>query len=111
MAIADCGNHFIMQLKKGNTTNGQVVAGVVAGKRPGSRLDQLICPIDVLIDKWTDSLNICDMGNRRVVLWSRRSGTTQGEILINNIDCWGLAIDDQRYLYDSNYKKHEARRY
>ncbi|CAF5219367.1 unnamed protein product, partial [Rotaria magnacalcarata] len=80
-----------------NTTNGQVVAGVAAGKRPGSPLDQLICPIDVLIDKWTDSLIICDMGNRRVVLWSRRSGTTQGEILINNIDCWGLAIDDQRY--------------
>ncbi|CAF3853980.1 unnamed protein product [Rotaria magnacalcarata] len=94
-----------------NTTNGQVVAGVAAGKRPGSPLDQLICPIDVLIDKWTDSLIICDMGNRRVVLWSRRSGTTQGEILINNIDCWGLAIDDQRYLYVSNYKKHEARRY
>ncbi|CAM4827834.1 unnamed protein product [Rotaria magnacalcarata] len=107
----DNNNQVLARQTLNNTTNGQVVAGVAAGKRPGSPLDQLICPIDVLIDKWTDSLIICDMGNRRVVLWSRRSGTTQGEILINNIDCWGLAIDDQRYLYVSNYKKHEARRY
>ncbi|CAF1517046.1 unnamed protein product, partial [Rotaria magnacalcarata] len=43
--------------------------------------------------------------------WSRRSGTTQGEILIVNIDCWGLAMDEQRYLYVSDYRKHEVRRY
>ncbi|CAF1628739.1 unnamed protein product, partial [Rotaria magnacalcarata] len=50
-------------------------------------------------------------GNRRVVRWSRRSGTTQGEILIDNIRCWGLAMDEQRYLYVSDWKKHEVRRY
>ncbi|CAF4569560.1 unnamed protein product, partial [Rotaria socialis] len=54
---------------------------------------------------------ICDRGNERVVRWSRRSGTTQGEILINNIDCNGVAMDDQRYLYVSDWKKHEVRRY
>ncbi|CAF4729869.1 unnamed protein product, partial [Rotaria sp. Silwood2] len=87
-------------------TNGQVVAG---GKERGDRLDQLNNPTDVLIDKETDSLIICDTG--RVVRWSRRSGTTQGEILIGNVDPWGLAMDDQRYLYISDYKKHEVRRY
>ncbi|CAF4181804.1 unnamed protein product, partial [Rotaria sordida] len=88
--------------------NGQVVAG---GNGQGNRLDQLDHPSDVLIDKETDSLIICDWNNRRVVRWSRRSGTTQGEILIDNIRCYGLAMDDQRYLYISDYVKHEVRRY
>ncbi|CAF4711544.1 unnamed protein product, partial [Rotaria sp. Silwood2] len=89
-------------------TNGQVVAGDNGAER---RLDQLNEPTDVLIDKETDSLIICDSENRRVVRWSRRSGTTQGEILIDNIDPWGLTMDDQRYLYISDYEKHEVRRY
>ncbi|CAF1433015.1 unnamed protein product, partial [Rotaria magnacalcarata] len=49
--------------------------------------------------------------NRRVVRWSRRSGTTQGEILIDKIACWGLAVDEQRYLYVSDYVQSEVRRY
>ncbi|CAF3698455.1 unnamed protein product [Rotaria socialis] len=73
---ADWGDHRIMQWKKGDTTNGQVVAG-----------------------------------NGRAVRWSRRSGTIQGEILIDNIACWGLALNEQRYLYVSDYGKHEVRRY
>ncbi|CAF1384684.1 unnamed protein product [Rotaria sordida] len=89
-------------------TNGQVVAG---GNGQGNRLDQLNYPTDVLIDKETDSLIICDRVNRRVVRWSRRSGTTLGEILIDNIDPYGLAMDDQRYLYISDIDKHEVRRY
>ncbi|CAF3786952.1 unnamed protein product [Rotaria sp. Silwood1] len=88
--------------------NGQVVAG---GHNQGNRLDQLNDPANVLIDKETDSLIICDYGNRRVVRWSRRSGATQGEILIDNIRCYGLAMDDQRYLYISDIEKHEVRRY
>ncbi|CAF3786614.1 unnamed protein product, partial [Rotaria socialis] len=96
------------QWKNGDTTNGQVVAG---GKGAGNGLNQLNQPSDVLIDKETDSLIICDYGNQRVVRWSRRSDTTQGEILIDNIVCWGLAMDEQRYLYVSDYVKHEVRRY
>ncbi|CAF5139852.1 unnamed protein product, partial [Rotaria sp. Silwood1] len=107
MIIADPGNHRIVQWKMGDT-NGQVVAG---GKGQGNRLDQLNWPTDVLIDKETDCLIICDSSNRRVVQWSRHSGTTQGEILIDNIDCYGLFMDDQRYLYVSDTKKKEVRRY
>ncbi|CAF4351895.1 unnamed protein product, partial [Rotaria sordida] len=103
IVIADFGNHRIIQWKM-DDTNGQVVAG---GHGQGNRLDQLNCPTDVLIEKETDSLIICDRWNRRVVRWSRRSGTTQGEILIDNIWCDGLAMDDQRYLYISDYVKHE----
>ncbi|CAF1542130.1 unnamed protein product, partial [Rotaria magnacalcarata] len=49
--------------------------------------------------------------NRRVVRWSRRSGTTQGEILIRDIRCYGLAMDELRNLYVSAIGKHEVRRY
>ncbi|CAF5013911.1 unnamed protein product, partial [Rotaria socialis] len=101
-------NHRIIQWKKDDTTNGQVVAG---GKGEGNGLNQLRYPIDVLIDKETDSLIICDENNRRVVRWSRRRGTTEGEILIDNIRCYGLAIDEQRYLYVSDRERHEVRRY
>ncbi|CAF3477270.1 unnamed protein product [Rotaria socialis] len=97
-----------MQWKNGDTTNGQVVAG---GKGAGRGLHQLYRPSNVLIDKETDSLIICDRDNQRVVRWSRRSGTTQGEMLIDNIACYGLAMDDQRYLYVSDIEKHEVRRY
>ncbi|CAF1541339.1 unnamed protein product [Rotaria magnacalcarata] len=106
--IADTRNDRIIQWKNGDTTNVQVVAG---GNGQGNGLNQFFRPIDVLIDKETDSLIICDYYNRRVVRWSRRSGTTQGEILIDNIDCGGLAMDEQRYLYVSDYKKNEVRRY
>ncbi|CAF1605981.1 unnamed protein product [Rotaria magnacalcarata] len=108
VVIADHWNNRIMQWKNGNTTNGQVVAG---GNGRGNGLNQLYWPIDVLIDKETDSLIICDESNHRVVRWSRRSDTTQGEILINDINCYGLAMDEQRYLYISDDEKHEVRRY
>ncbi|CAF1991188.1 unnamed protein product [Rotaria magnacalcarata] len=108
VVVADYRNHRIMQWKKGDTMNGQVVAG---GNGSGNGFDQLNNPTDVLIDKETDSLIICARGSRRVVRWHRRSGTTQGEILIDDIDCFGLTMDDQRYLYVSNYVKHEVRRY
>ncbi|CAF5134777.1 unnamed protein product, partial [Rotaria magnacalcarata] len=108
VVIADFRNHRIMQWKNGDTTNEQVVAG---GNGAGNGLNQLNYPTDVLIDKETDSLIICDRDNRRVVRWSRRSGTTQGEILLDNIYYWGLAMDEQRCLYVSNTEKHEVRRY
>ncbi|CAF4361119.1 unnamed protein product, partial [Rotaria magnacalcarata] len=108
VVIADWGNHRIMQWKTGDTRNGQVVAG---GNGYGNGLHQLNSPSDVLIDKETNGLIICDWGNDRVVRWSRRSGATQGEILIDNIRCWGLAMDEQRYLYVSDAGKDEVRRY
>ncbi|CAF2064611.1 unnamed protein product [Rotaria magnacalcarata] len=108
VVIADYGSHRIMQWKNGDTTNGQVVAG---GTRAGNGLNQLNLPSDVLIDKETNSLIICDQGNGRVVRWSRRSGTTQGEILIDSIQCYGLAMDEQRYIYVAHSGKHEVRRY
>ncbi|CAF4840207.1 unnamed protein product, partial [Rotaria socialis] len=59
--IADWGNHRILQWKI-NETNGIVIAG---GHGQGNAPNQLSCPTDVLIDKETNSLIICDRGNKR----------------------------------------------
>ncbi|CAF1204782.1 unnamed protein product [Rotaria sordida] len=105
--ITDVNNHRVIQWNIGDT-NGQVVAG---NHEAGNRMYQLYEPTDVLLDKETDSFIICDSQNQRVVRWSRRKGTTQGEVLIGNIRCWGLAMDDQRYLYVSDTLNDAVRRY
>ena len=105
--IADTDNHRILEWKIG-ASHGKVIAG---GRGQGNRLDQLYYPTDVLIDKETNSLFIADLGNRRVLRWSRRQETTQGEVMVDNIDCRGLAIDHQRYLYVSDFGKDQVRRY
>ena len=107
IVIADCVNHRIVEWKI-DAINGKVIAG---GQGSGNRLDQLNYPRNVLIDKETNSLFIADRGNRRVLRWSRCQETTQGEVMVDNVVCEGLAIDHQRYLYVSDEVKHEVRRY
>ena len=107
IVIADWGNHRIVEWKMG-ASNGKVIVG---GQGQGNRFDQLFGPINVLIDKETNSLFIADRSNRRVLRWSRRQETTQGEVIVDNIHCYGLAIDHQRYLYVSDIENCEVRRY
>ena len=104
--IADSGNHRIVEWKNGERES-RIVAG---GHGQGQRLDQLNWPIDVILDKQTNSLIISDKDNRRVVRWSREN-PLEGEILISNIDCYGLAMDDNGDLYISDKEKHEVRRW
>ncbi len=80
---------------KRNAINGQIVVG---GNDRGNRNDQLNCPRKVIIDKENDSLIICDTDNRRVVRWPRQNGQS-GEILISNIYCWNLIMDNDGYLW------------
>ncbi|CAF3659264.1 unnamed protein product [Rotaria sp. Silwood1] len=70
MVIADFGNHRIIEWKVGNK-HGQLVAGGSSKENPS---DQLKWPTDVLIDKETDSLIICDQGNRRVKMDAIKAG-------------------------------------
>ncbi|CAF4676362.1 unnamed protein product, partial [Rotaria socialis] len=86
----------------------EILAG---GGGVGTQLDQLNQPTDVIIDKKTNSLIICDRQNRRCLRWSLSKGTVQGEILFDNIRCWGLAIDDQNNVYISDTEKHAVIRY
>ena len=105
--VADTNNNRIVEWKRG-ATSGTVLAG---GNAYGDRPDQLNSPTDVIFDKETDSLIICDAGNRRVTRWPRRNGTRSGETIIDNIGCYGLAMDDEGSLYVTEIEKHEVRRY
>jgi sugar lactone lactonase YvrE len=104
--VADQSNHRIVEWKSG-ATSGQVVAG---GNGEGSGAHQLFFPQDVIVDKERDSLIICDNGNKRVVRWPRRNGTS-GETIISNISCMGLTMDESGSLYVSDEAKAEVRRY
>ena len=104
--IADQSNHRIIEWKW-NATSGQVVAG---GNEQGNQAHHLSNPTDVIVDKERDHLIICDRGNRRVVRWPRRNGTS-GETIISNIDCVGLTMDENGSLYIIDRENHEVRRY
>ena len=92
IVIADYGNHRIIEWKMG-ASHGKVIAG---GRGQGNRLDQLNYPLDVLIDKETNSPLITDGGNQRVFRWCRHQRTTEGEVMVNNIGYGRLVMDDQR---------------
>jgi sugar lactone lactonase YvrE len=104
--VADQNNHRIVEWKSGSAS-GRIIAG---GNGEGDRNDQLYNPLNVIIDKDSDSLIICDRDNKRVVRWPRRNGTS-GETIISDIDCWGLTMDNDGYLYVSDCSEHEVRRW
>ncbi len=104
--IAEWENHRIVEWKS-DAKMGQVVAG---GNGEGNRTDQLNYPLDVLVDKTTNSLIICDIGNRRVVRWPRRNGTN-GQVIISDIACARLTMDNNGDLYVSDWKNNEVRRW
>ncbi|CAF1508674.1 unnamed protein product, partial [Rotaria sp. Silwood1] len=100
--VADYSNHRIMQWKS-KAASGQMVAG-------GNGAHQLSNPSDVIVDKETDSLIMCDRSNARVIRWPRQDGTS-GETIISNINCWGLTMDDNESLYVVDRENNEVRRY
>ncbi|CAF4174281.1 unnamed protein product [Adineta steineri] len=101
--IADSYNHRIVEWKY-NAKEGQIIAG---GNGQGNRINQLSQPIDVIVDQQNHSIIIADKGNRRVVQWLNQNQ----QILIDNIYCYGLAMDKYRFLYVSDSKKDEVRRW
>jgi sugar lactone lactonase YvrE len=104
--IADSANHRIVEWKRG-ATKGKVVAG---GNGQGDRMDQLNAPEDVIVDKKTNSLIIADYGNQRVVRWSRQNDPNP-QIIISNIGCSSLTMNNTVDLYVSNCEKNEVRRW
>ena len=104
--IADSWNHRILEWKF-NAKHNRIVAG---GNGKESRIDQLNLPTDVIIDRHDNSLIVADHGNRRVMRWSRQANV-HGQILISDIDCYGLAMHEDGSLYVSDCKKHEIRRW
>ncbi|CAF1062151.1 unnamed protein product [Adineta steineri] len=101
--IADHDNHRIVEWKY-NAKEGQIIAG---GNGQGNQMDQLSWPTDVIVDEQNHSIIIADNGNRRVIQWLNQ---TQ-QILIKNIHCFGLVMDKYGYVYVSDHKKNEVRRW
>jgi sugar lactone lactonase YvrE len=104
--IADFGNDRVMEWKSG-ATSGQVVVGR-NGK--GWLDEQLNGPKDVIVDKETDKLIICDSGNEQVVQWPRQGGT-DGETIIFYVSCTDLTMDDNGFLYVFDHDRNEVRRW
>jgi len=105
--IADYRNHRIVKWKlDGGSDHGQIVAG---GNGQGNRTDQLNQPANVILDEKKKSLIICDQGNRRVVRWSLQNPNGQKEILIENIRCWGLMMNENGDLFVSDNENHAVK--
>ena len=83
---------------------------VAGGDRQENNLGQLNHPVEVIVDKDTDSLIISGGDNRRIIRWIFQEGTRQ-EAILDDIDCTQLAHADQRYLYVSSGQKNEVRLY
>ncbi|CAF1484696.1 unnamed protein product [Adineta ricciae] len=70
------------------------------------RNQEISRPTEVVVDEQNGSLIIADLGNKRVIRWSNGSQ----EILVENIECFGLAMDTDGFIYVSDWKRNEVRR-
>ena len=110
LLIADKCNHRIVRWKP-NGRGGEIIAG---GKGSGSRANQLNGPVAVLIDQVSRSLIVSEEGNRRIMRWpldQRRANRGKGEVIISNVVCLGLAMDNEGSHYISDIEKDEICRY
>ncbi|CAF0844843.1 unnamed protein product [Adineta steineri] len=101
--IVDQDNHRIVEWKY-DAKEGQIIAG---GNGQGIRMDQLNCPTDMIVDQQTHSIIVADWKNRRVIQWLNQ----KQQILIENIHCYSLTMDKNDFLYVSDEKKNEVRRW
>jgi len=104
--IADTANHRIIRRKFG-TDNDQIVAG---GNGRGNQTNQLDRPSDMIVDRKTKSLIICDQGNERIVRWSLENQFDR-KIVISNIYCYGLTMNHNGDLFVSDYVKHQVKKW
>jgi sugar lactone lactonase YvrE len=93
--------HRVIELKL-NRTNVSVVA-------VGNGSYDLFFPNDIIVDKKSDSIIICDQ-LKRIFRWSRQN-LRDGEIINSDVFCSGLAMDDNGYLYVVDRIKNEVRRW
>ena len=63
------------------------------------------------MDEKKKSLIICDRDNRRVVRWSLENPNSDKEILIENIKCWGLMMNENGDLFVSDWNEHAMKRW
>ena len=74
-------------------------------------MDQLNEPSDVILDEKNRSLIVCDKGNARVIRWSLQNRNGDKEILIENIKCWGLMMNENGDLFVSDWIEDAVKRW
>ncbi|CAF0794986.1 unnamed protein product [Adineta steineri] len=104
--IADSQNDRIVKLYLNSNTR-EIIAG---GNGIGNKINQLFRPIDIIFDKENNSFIISDLGNRRIIRFYDQNQTNQ-QIIISNIDCYGLTIDKNGFIYTSDCQNHEVIRW
>lgn len=124
--VANTLNHRILKYYQGEQLGRRI-----AGKNISGYSNELLCqPSCVIFSKQLDSVFICDHQNRRVLQYKCRQcrcgkttvgneeccGKTSskqkcGDIVIDNVECRGMAIDDEGFLYVSDTERHEVKRY
>ena len=105
--IADRVNWRVMAWKAG-ATNGDLIVG---GSEQGNQSYQFHEITDVYLDEEKENLIICDWSYRRVMQWSLRNSTGGGRVILSNISCYGVTMDDEGFLYVSDIVNNEVRRY
>ncbi|CAF1442580.1 unnamed protein product [Adineta steineri] len=104
--IVDSQNGHIIKWK----SDENYVETVAGGDGIGKEINPLIYPINMIINKENDCFIIDDFQNKRIMQYSRQNNET-GQIIMSNINCYGLAIDKYGFIYVSDYEKHEVRKF
>ncbi len=106
IVIADSLNHRLMKYNQDTKIGQRIADKNISGY--GSEV--LNGPSNVIFHRQSKSYFICDYQNLRVLRWVRGSGTRL-RTFIENVHCFGLAMDEEGSLYVSDTEKHEVRRY
>ncbi|CAF4302384.1 unnamed protein product, partial [Adineta steineri] len=95
--IADSRNSRIVKWEL-NSNIGEIIAGENV---QGNRNNQLCKPTDMIFDKENNYFIISDTGNRQVARYFDQNLLSQ-QIIISNINCAGLTIDINGFIYVSD---------
>ncbi|CAF0992496.1 unnamed protein product [Adineta steineri] len=103
--IADSLNHRIVKWKL-NSNTGRIIGG---GNGSGNQNNQLNYPTNIIFNQKNNSFIISEWQNKRVIRYFGQNQTNQ-QIIISNINCWGVTIDKNGFIYASDCENDEVRR-
>ncbi|CAF2786562.1 unnamed protein product [Rotaria sp. Silwood2] len=96
---ADSSNHRVVKWMPG-ASSGQIVAG---GNENGQNANQFNYLSSIVSDK-KGIMFICDRENDRVQ--KCLPNDNQGQTIIQNLSCWGVAMDKEESSYVFHFREH-----